>query len=120
MRLEVRQPILSNVDLEKIRHIDNRNVSFSSETLTLCYKASDGASGMEFALQSLCKRAQTAVIEGNNILILSDRGVSSSQIALPSLLATAAVHHHLIREGLRTESGIVVETEGFASLMVIP
>jgi len=110
MRLEVRQPILLNIDLEKIRHIDNRNGSFRSETLSMCYAASDGAPGMKNALDLLCKEAQEKVLEGNNILILSDRGVNEDQVAIPSLLATAAVHHHLIREGLRTESGLVIET----------
>ena len=110
MRLEVRQPILSNVDLEKIRHIDSRNGSFRSVTLSICYAASNGAAGMKAALDSLCKEAKEKVLEGHNILILSDRGLSADQIAIPSLLATAAVHHHLIREGLRTESGLVIET----------
>jgi len=110
MRLEVHQPILSNTDLEKIRHIDNRNGSFLSETLSMCYPASEGANGMKPALKLLCEEAQKKVLEGYNILILSDRALSSNQIAIPSLLVTAAVHHHLIREGLRTESGLVIET----------
>ena len=110
MRLEVRQPILSNVDLEKIRHIDNSDDSFRSETLSICYSVSEGPNGMEGALQRLCQKAQTKVLEGINILILSDREINCDQVAIPSLLATAAVHHHLIREGLRTESGLVIET----------
>ncbi len=110
MRLEVRQPILSNIDLEKIRHIDNRDATFRSETLSICYPVAEGADGMSTALQRLCKEAQTKVLEGINILILSDREVNFDQVAIPSLLATAAVHHHLIREGLRTESGLVIET----------
>ncbi|HER26034.1 MAG TPA: glutamate synthase subunit alpha, partial [Rhodospirillales bacterium] len=110
-RLEVMQPILSNVELEKIRRIEN-NVDFAFRTYTLdiCYLAEEGAIGMEGALQLLRQKAQLAVSEGNNILILSDRGVNADRIAIPSLLATAAVHHHLIREGLRTEAGLVVET----------
>jgi len=110
MRLEVRQPVLSNVDLEKIRHIDTANGSFQSVTLSMCYPASDGAAGMEAALERLCNEAQKSVLEGHNILILSDRSIDKDHVAIPSLLATAAVHHHLIREGLRTESGLVVET----------
>ena len=110
MRLEVRQPILSNVDLEKIRHIDSRNGSFRSVTLSMCYPTSEGSEGMAAALERLCKEAQEKVLEGQNILILSDRDVHADQVAIPSLLATAAVHHHLIREGLRTESGLVIET----------
>jgi len=110
-RLEVMQPILSNVELEKIRRIENSvDFAFRTYTLDICYLAEEGAHGMEGALQLLCQKAQLAVSEGNNILVLSDRGVNADRIAIPSLLATAAVHHHLIREGLRTEAGLVVET----------
>ena len=110
-RLEVMQPILSNVELEKIRRIENNvDHAFCTYTLDICYLAEEGARGMEGALQLLCQKAQLAVTEGNNILILSDRRVNADRIAIPSLLATAAVHHHLIREGLRTEAGLVVET----------
>ncbi|MEE2745515.1 MAG: glutamate synthase large subunit [Pseudomonadota bacterium] len=110
MRLEVRQPILSNIDLEKIRHIDSKLKSFRSITLNLCYPIENGEDGMEQALESLCKDAKNAVCDGYNILILSDRTISEEYIAIPALLATSAVHHHLIREGLRTESGLVLET----------
>ena len=110
MRLEVRQPILSNVDLEKIRHIDSSERSFNSITLDMCYPVSAGSDGMAVALNKLCLSAQEAVLEGHNILILSDRLVDADHVAIPALLATSAVHHHLIREGLRTESGLVIET----------
>ncbi|MBT5429531.1 MAG: glutamate synthase large subunit, partial [Rhodospirillaceae bacterium] len=110
MRLEVRQPILSNVDLEKIRHIDNQKGSFRSKTLSICYPVLEGVKGMKAALERLCQEAQSTVLEDYNILILSDRNVNESEVAIPSLLATAAVHKHLISEGLRTESGLVIET----------
>jgi len=110
MRLEVRQPILSNVDLEKIRHIDNQKGSFRSKTLSICYPVLEGVKGMKAALERLCRDAQSTVLEDYNILILSDRNVNESEVAIPSLLATAAVHKHLISEGLRTESGLVIET----------
>jgi len=111
MRLEVQQPILSNVDLEKIRRIENNvKEAFVTYTLDICYPAVDGASGMESALDQLCQKAQNVVRENHNILILSDRGVNADRVAIPALLATAAVHHHLIREGLRTEVGLVIET----------
>ncbi len=110
-RLEVGHPILSNVDLERIRRIENHvDGAFATKTLGMCYPASDGASGMRGALQRLCDEATRTVREGQNILILSDRCQSVDKIAIPALLATAAVHHHLIREGLRTEVGLVVET----------
>jgi glutamate synthase (NADPH/NADH) large chain len=110
-RLEVHQPILTNVDLEKVRHIEDRTAgAFRTKTLSICYAATTGGAGMEEALQNLCKQAEQAVLAGNNILILSDRGINATYIAIPALLATSAVHHHLIKQGLRTESGLVVET----------
>ena len=110
MRLEVRQPILTNEDLEKIRHIDSRGKTFKSITLDMSYSVSKGAVGMKPALEQLCADAQRAVLDGYNILIISDRAIDDGKVAIPALLATGAVHHHLIREGLRTESGLVVET----------
>ncbi|MFC3694575.1 glutamate synthase large subunit [Chenggangzhangella methanolivorans] len=110
-RLEVRQPILSNEDLEKIRAIDDLAESqFQSRTLDTTYPAEKGAAGMADALERLCERAQSAVHGGFNIVILSDRLVGSGRIAIPAALATAAVHHHLIRKGLRTSVGLVIES----------
>ncbi len=110
-RLEVRQPILTNEDLEKIRTIseigDNQ---FQAKTLDITYNAQKGAKGMQGAIDELCQKAQQAVNNGYNIIILSDRLVQKSRIAIPALLAVAAVHHHLIRKGLRTSCGLVVET----------
>ncbi len=110
-RLEVRQPILTNDDLEKIRTIsqigDNQ---FQAETLDITYNANKGEAGMEQALKQLCILAEKAINNGYNIIILSDRLVQSNRIAIPALLATAAVHHHLIRKGLRTSCGLVVES----------
>ena len=71
---------------------------------------SEGAAGMHGALDRLCERAEAAVAGGYNIIILSDRQVGPDRIAIPALLATAAVHHHLIRKGLRTSVGLVVES----------
>lgn len=110
-RLEVRQPILTNEDLEKIRAIgDIGDNQFSAKTLDITYNSEKGAGGMEGALERLCERAEKAVRDGDNIIILSDRMISRNRIAIPALLATAAVHHHLIRKGLRTSVGLVVET----------
>ena len=111
MRLEVSQPVLTNEDLERVRNIeDTSGGAFRTKTLDMTYPAQDAALGMERALASLCRSAESAVREGYNILILSDRNVDADHIAIPALLATSAVHHHLIRQGLRTESGLVVET----------
>ncbi|PVV06473.1 MAG: glutamate synthase large subunit [gamma proteobacterium symbiont of Ctena orbiculata] len=111
MRLEVSQPVLTNEDLERIRHIeDNTGGAFRTMTLAMVYPSMSGAEGMQAALTKLCEQAEQRVREGFNILILSDRRVDADNIAIPALLATSAVHHHLIRKGLRTESGLVLET----------
>ncbi len=110
-RLEVRQPILTNADLEKIRSISEVVDShFQSLTLDMTFPAENGPSGMRDALTTLCLQAEAAVRDGTNIIILSDRSVGADRIAIPSLLACAAVHHHLIRNGLRTSVGLVMET----------
>ena len=112
-RLEVDQPILSNTDLERIRRIENQvDGSFRTYTLDICYsKVGEKAQTMDTALQRICDKAEQAVQEhGYNIIILSDRGIDTDHVAIPALLATGAVHHHLIRKGLRTEVGLVVET----------
>jgi glutamate synthase (NADPH/NADH) large chain len=110
-RLEVHQPILTNANLEKIRSISQVAEShFKSCTLDTTWPAETGAAGMEAAIGALCREADAAVKDGINIIILSDRRAGADRIQIPSLLACAAVHHHLIREGLRTSVGIVVES----------
>ena len=110
-RLEVRQPILTNEDLEKIRSISEMSgAHFQSHTFDITYPAEHGADGMSWAIDNLCERAEEEVRQGCNILILSDRNAGADRIPIPSLLACAAVHHHLIRKGLRTSVGLVVET----------
>jgi glutamate synthase (NADPH) large chain len=111
-RLEVYQPILTNEDLERVRQIglvkDNQ---FSSVTIDITYPADKGAAGMSAALDVVCAEAEEAVRSKEyNIIILSDRATGPDRIPIPSLLATSAVHHHLIRQGLRTSVGLVVET----------
>ena len=112
MRLTVPQPILTNNQLERIRQIeDHSNGAFKTRTLNICFPVGDGAAGMKGALAKLCEFAEHAVRRrGDNILILSDRQMDARHVAIPALLATSAVHHHLIREGVRTETGLVVET----------
>ncbi|GEL40868.1 glutamate synthase [Methylorubrum extorquens] len=109
-RLEVRQPILTNGDLEKIRSISHFEDRFDTRTLDITYAAESGAGAMEGALDRLCDRAEVAVRGGYNIIILSDRMVGPDRIPIPALLATAAVHNYLIRKGLRTSVGLVVES----------
>ncbi|WP_108397996.1 glutamate synthase large subunit [Devosia submarina] len=110
-RLEVRQPILTNEDLEKIRGIGEiESNQFKTKTLDITYPKSEGAAGMEAAIDRLCQAAEDAVRGEYNIIILSDRLVAADRLDIPTLLALAAVHHHLIRKGLRTSTGLVVET----------
>ncbi len=110
-RLEVTQPVITNAGLERIRRInDLTGEAFHTHTVDICYAAERGAAGMEPALDAVCAEAEKAVRDGFNILILSDRNMDADHIAIPALLATAAVHHHLVRTGLRTSSGLVVET----------
>ncbi|MBS0644149.1 MAG: glutamate synthase large subunit, partial [Proteobacteria bacterium] len=111
LRLEVSQPILTNTDLEKIRDIDNlAGGAFRTQTIDITWPASEGADGMEAAIARVCSEATEAVLADFSILILSDREVGPDRIAIPSLLATSAVHKHLVRQGLRMSTGIVVET----------
>ncbi|MFN0218651.1 MAG: glutamate synthase large subunit [Hyphomicrobium sp.] len=111
-RLEVDQPILSNEDLERIRGIGAvKDNNFSSITIDITYPAEKGEAGMGPALDCVCAEAEEYVREGEfNIIILSDRAAGPNRVAIPSLLATSAVHHHLIKQGLRTSVGLVVET----------
>ncbi|MCC7350424.1 MAG: glutamate synthase large subunit [Phycisphaerales bacterium] len=106
--IKLKQPILSNADLEKLRQVavgDLRAV-----TLPMLFNVRDGEKGLQQALEELCRSASQAVKDGASILVLSDRGVDAEHAPIPSLLATAAVHHHLIREGSRTQAGLVIET----------
>ncbi|HEX3756013.1 MAG TPA: glutamate synthase large subunit [Rhizomicrobium sp.] len=110
-RLEVSQPVLTNADIEKIRSISELvDGAFRTATIDCTWPASEGADGLANALIRICLNATDAVLADNNILILSDRAVSPDRIPVPALLATAAVHHHLIRQGLRMQTGLVVET----------
>ncbi|HEY8565557.1 MAG TPA: glutamate synthase large subunit [Beijerinckiaceae bacterium] len=109
-RLEVRQPILTNEDLEKIRCIGHFEDRFDTKTLDITFPAELGAAAMDGAVDRLCDRAEAAVHGGYNIIILSDRMVGPDRIPIPALLATAAVHNYLIRKGLRTSVGLVVES----------
>ncbi|HYD24905.1 MAG TPA: glutamate synthase large subunit [Croceibacterium sp.] len=110
-RLEVDQPILTNRDLEKIRSVEaSLDGAFRTETIDITWDAATGADGLELAIKEMCWAATEAVLQDRNILILSDRAQGPDRIPMPALLATAAVHHHLVRQGLRMQTGLVVET----------
>ncbi|MFZ3220042.1 MAG: glutamate synthase-related protein [Rhodoferax sp.] len=111
MRLEVSQPVLDFADMAKLRDIEKHTQGkFRSYTLDITYPLAWGREGVEAKLASLCAEAVDAIKGGKNILIISDRGVSADQVAIPALLALSAVHQHLVIEGLRTTTGLVVET----------
>ena len=110
-RLEVDQPVLTNADLAKIRSVEvSLDGAFRTETIDMTWDAKTGTAGLELALKEMCWAATEAVLADKNILILSDRAEGPDRIAMPALLATAAVHHHLVRQGLRMQTGLVVET----------
>ena len=110
-RLEVSQPILTNDDLAKIRSVEAAlDGAFRCETIDICWDASAGVEGVELAIREMCWAATEAVLQDHNILVLSDRAQGPDRVPLPAALATAAVHHHLVRQGLRMQTGLVVET----------
>ena len=106
--IKLKTPILSNSDLAKLRELDVEGMR--SVTLPMLFDVADGEAGLAKALDKLCEDAAREVKDGASILILSDRGVDENRAPIPSLLATSAVHHHLIREGTRTQAGLVIET----------
>ncbi|CAB3899813.1 glutamate synthase-related protein [Achromobacter anxifer] len=111
LRLEVSQPVLDFAAMAQIRDIEQvTGKKFRSFELDITYPAAWGPEGIEARVAALCARAVDAVRSGYNILIVSDRLVDSERVAIPALLATSAVHQHLIRAGLRTNTGLVVET----------
>ncbi len=111
LRLEVQQPVLSNDDIAKLRNIDSlTSGQYRSQVLDMTYPAEQGAAGCAAAVQALCAAADKAVADGYNVLILSDRAMSAARIAIPALVATSKVHLHLVRAGLRTSTGLVVDT----------
>src|SRR5687767_2581168 len=107
-RVLIDQPVLTAAELEKIRYLGDERAS--STTLFTLFPVSAGEEGMEEALSRLCEKAEGAVKAGSAVLVLSDRGVNETQAPIPSLLATASLHHHLVRAGIRTATTLVVET----------
>jgi glutamate synthase (NADPH/NADH) large chain len=107
-RIKLTSPILNNQELQKLKNIEIPGVK--AITLPILYQASQGGTGLEQALEELFTAAVKAVQGGANILVLSDRGINRESAAIPSLLAVAGLHHHLIREGLRTQTSIILES----------
>lgn len=105
--LALPHPVLTNLELEKIRSIDDG--SFQAKTLQMYFRADGQPGSLEKAIERVCRYAYDAVLDGFQVLVLSDRAIDSRHAAIPSLLATAAIHHHLIRKGVRGQVGLVVE-----------
>jgi glutamate synthase (NADPH) large chain len=106
--IKLKYPILDNVSLEKLREVDTAD--FRAVTIPMLFRVCDGPGGLRRAVEDLCVAAEKAVAGGASLLILSDRGVDEQHAPIPALLATAAVHHHLVRVGTRTQAGLVIET----------
>ena len=111
LRLEVSQPILDFENMVKLRDIKEHTAGkFSSAVLDITYPLEWGSEGVEARLASLCAQAVDLIKTGHNILIISDKGINKDRVAIQALLALSAIHQHLIREGVRTSCGLVVET----------
>jgi glutamate synthase (ferredoxin) len=108
-QIKIKYPIIHNAHVAKLRHLPPDS-PFRSTTLSMLFNPDEDGPGLEKAMAELCRRASQAVKAGFNILILSDRGVGPEHAPIPSLLATAGVHHHLVREGTRTRCALVVES----------
>jgi glutamate synthase (ferredoxin) len=107
-QIKITYPVLDNDQTAKLRHIQSHG--FSSVVLPMLFDARENGRGLARAMDELCAAAERAVRQGTNILILSDRGLDETHAPIPSLLATAGVHHHLVRTGLRTRCGLVIES----------
>ena len=107
-QIKIDYPILDNDELARLRAASDP--AFRSVTLPMLFSPADGAAGLERAMATLCRRASEAVADGHSLIALSDRGVDRDHAPVPALLATAGVHHHLVREGTRTRCSLIVES----------
>ena len=107
-QIKIKYPVIDNRELAKLARVSTHG--FHATTLSMLYPVAEGSGGLERALDALRARASEAIAAGHDIVILSDRGVDRAHAAIPSLLATAAVHHHLVREGTRTRCALILET----------
>jgi glutamate synthase domain-containing protein 2/glutamate synthase domain-containing protein 1/glutamate synthase domain-containing protein 3 len=107
-KLVLDRPILLNRELETLRHVSHE--LFAARTIDITWPVAEGAAGMLAALDRVCEQAHDAISAGVNIIVLSDRSLGPRRAPIPSLLAVASVHHHLVREGTRLRVGIVLES----------
>lgn len=116
--IELKSPILSNEDLAKLKALSppaplgkgGELDPFKSTTIPILFDPNSGVKGLEAALENIASQADQAIEQGINLIILSDRGVSAEQAAIPALLAVSGLHHHLIRKGTRTRVGLILES----------
>jgi glutamate synthase (ferredoxin) len=110
-QIKMKSPILHNDELDKLRMIEQTTQArYKSVTIPILYHPKEGATGLERALAAICRAASAAIPGGVEYIILSDRAIDKDYAAIPSLLAVAAVHHHLIREGTRTQVSLILES----------
>src|SRR3954463_15475268 len=107
-QLVISQPLLSGGELEKLRQVDHQ--VYEADTLDATFPAEEGPAGLEKAMERLCRQASELIASGDNVLIVPDRAASRDRVPIPALLAVAGVHHHLVREGTRLQTGLVVES----------
>ncbi len=107
-QIKLNTPILTNEELAKIRHIEVPG--FQAKTLRCLFDVPEGPDAMDQALEDMYETAKEAIAEGYNILILSDRGINPQYAAIPALLAISGLHHYLIREELRTQVALILES----------
>jgi glutamate synthase (ferredoxin) len=107
-QIRIQSPVLTNEELARIRDVNRPG--FRTRTLPILYPVADGATGLDRALHDVCLEVDKAIEEGYTFIILSDRGIDNNKAAIPALLATAGVHHHMVRNGTRTKAGLVLES----------
>src|SRR3984893_6715949 len=107
-KLVLDQPILLNRELETLRHVSHE--VFAARTIDITWPVGEGPAGMSRAIERICREASEAIEQRVNIIVLNDRLLGPQRVPIPSLLAVAAVHHHLVREGTRLRAGIILES----------
>jgi glutamate synthase (ferredoxin) len=107
-QIKIESPVLTNQQLATIRDVDMPG--FKTATVSILYEVKEGGQGLDAALKAVCEEVDKAIANGNTNIILSDRGVDAKHAAIPALLATAGVHHHLIRNATRTKVGLILES----------
>ena len=108
--IELDHPVLTNDELELLRGLEESKGDIRSVTLNATFNVAKHGEGLARALDKLCREASDAIEDGVSVIIISDRAHNERMAPIPSLLATAAVHHHLVRVGTRTKCGLVVES----------